>query len=593
MGTSPQDAIHFGCRRCQARLWAAPCQAGRRLRCPFCQLVATVPTAEEATARAGKPGPDAEYALHEGSEPPGPQPPYIAVTCPVCATRMVARPDQVGQTLVCPDCDTAVEVRAPVEPPAPKRPIRPADPGDEYPLWGVGQPPPEVTAVYQTYIPVVCSVCRTRMLATEAEVGQTLTCPDCGTAAAVPPLAPPPARQHVPTPAGDEDATYAVRASSGRPGAEAAAYQTHFPVLCPLCGTRLHAAPEQVGEQLICPDCRTPIPVRAPAAAPPAIDPMAGAEAAYAIGAPVRPPPWKPIFTSIWDQEGEEGREEETEDEQQTDEGQPTRRLARRRPARAPAPVPGRWWRGIAGFLLEQGVWPRWLMLTGGMMVVLFLSGAALVVAISLGIDVGLGGLGFALLALSLSGLAAIAAVLWLAVFGAWAVVIVVDTAAGADAIENWPDGPYQDWLPDAFYLVNATAFAAAPGMLLRWLPAHSPVPDGPFVAASLFLMFPIVFLSMLERGSAIWPLSGAILASLLWRWWAWLLFYVAAAVLLTFAVGLAALALLALGGWGSVPAVCILAGAALLYFRLLGRLGMVCAGVEEHRPAEPRRAVP
>ena len=446
----PENAIDFGCLQCQARLWAGPSEAGQRLRCPFCQFVQPVPTAKEAAARAAKSGPESEYGLHEGSEPQGPEQEYITLTCPVCATRLVAAPDQVGQTLKCPDCDTVVEVRVPVAPAIQRRPIRPATPGDEYPLWGVGQPPPDVKAVYQTYIPVVCPVCRTRMLGTEAEVGQKLTCPDCGTATVVPPPAPKPARRSVPAPAAADDADYALREDAGRPGRDSAGYEALFPVVCPLCQTRLHAAPEQVGQELICPDCQTPILVRAPAAAPPKIDPMAGAEAGYSIVPTAEMPAWQPVFTSVWAEDEADAQGGQNEG------GPPPQRVSPRGTIRPPEAVQGSLWRGIAGFLLMPTIWPRWLLFSAGMLGVLILAWIAVFFSMIPQIPAWIFGLGF-------SGLAGMFAILWLVVFSATAVVIVVETASGADSIENWPEGPYQDWMPDAFYVVNSWRSARYP----------------------------------------------------------------------------------------------------------------------------------
>ncbi len=566
MSQRRKNAIDFGCPRCQARLWAEPSEVGRRLRCPFCQFVLPVPTARQAAAWAAKSGVDAEYALHEGTGPTSTVPESITVTCPVCATRIAATREQMGQKVPCPDCNTPVEVRESVKSAPPKRSVRTMDPAEEYPLWGVGQPPPNVKAVYQTYIPVECSLCRTRMLATEAEVGQKLTCPDCGTATVVPPLAKPASRHGAGAPADGKETSYDVRADGGTPAPEPAAYESYFPVICPLCNTRLHASPEQVGQELVCPDCQTHIPVLAPTASPRKIDPMAGSEVPYTVGAIAERPPWQPVFTSVF-------AETEQVDRRGAKAGEPpAEQVMRRSLLQPPEVVPPGLWRSTVGFLFMETVWPRWLVFSGSMIVVYWLLTFAASLARVESISTWILGLGY-------SGLAGTAAIVWLVVFSANMMVIVVETAAGADSIEGWPDGPYQDWMPDAFYVVNALTFSAIPGVALEWLLADSHMPTGPWLAVSLFTGFPITLLSMLEWGSAIRPLSRSILASLLWSWWAWSLFYMATAALLSASVALAMLVIWGLGGWGAVPAAPILVGSLLIFFRLLGRLGMVCGG--------------
>jgi DNA-directed RNA polymerase subunit M/transcription elongation factor TFIIS len=163
--------------------------AGRRGRCAACRAEFTVPTAS-----APAPVPIRSIAdMFDDEEGP---PQYIAVECRLCQTRMYGRPDQVGQKLKCPDCGTRNEV-----PPPPKRKpknLPAALEGDQYELWDAGDHPmPAALAATQpNYIAVTCRHCDTLMYATEKQVGQAITCPDCGKSQKVLlPAKPKPARQ--------------------------------------------------------------------------------------------------------------------------------------------------------------------------------------------------------------------------------------------------------------------------------------------------------------------------------------------------------------------------------------------------------------
>ena len=185
VASSRKARIRFGCPRCLSRVEAPQSHVGAKLRCPFCHAPLVVPKESSATHEGE------EYAM---SGPTGRQPgaetwqAYLAVVCPVCSTRMYATEDQVGQEMACPDCGTMVTVRRPAE--APDKDTPQPNLAEEYPLYpGGGQPPPSAREVYQAYIPVVCPVCKTRMLATQEQVGQPLVCPDCDTPTVVPPPA--------------------------------------------------------------------------------------------------------------------------------------------------------------------------------------------------------------------------------------------------------------------------------------------------------------------------------------------------------------------------------------------------------------------
>jgi hypothetical protein len=87
------------------------------------------------------------------------------------------------------------------------------------------------------------------------------------------------------------------------------------------------------------------------------------------------------------------------------------------------------------------------------------------------------------------------------------------------------------------------------------------------------FVLYPIALLSALEANSIWVPLTVPVLLSLLRWWWAWLTFYLLAGLL---AAGLATVFLFSMAS--SLDLLQLLLGplvaaAALIYFRLLGRL--------------------
>jgi DNA-directed RNA polymerase subunit M/transcription elongation factor TFIIS len=99
----------------------------------------------------------------------------------VCQTRLFGRQNQIGQPLKCPDCGAETILKAPVPEKAKATPA--ALEGDQYELWDADAAPlpDEIRAAQPKYIAVVCRVCGTLMHATESQIGQELTCPDCAT----------------------------------------------------------------------------------------------------------------------------------------------------------------------------------------------------------------------------------------------------------------------------------------------------------------------------------------------------------------------------------------------------------------------------
>ena len=162
---------------------------------------------------------------------------------------------------------------------------------------------------------------------------------------------------------------------------------------------------------------------------------------------------------------------------------------------------------------------------------------------------------------------------LWLAFVSACALAVVRDTANGCGAIQSWPDLAFFDWFLEALYLFNGFWVSVLPGMGIAWWLAISGQQGYAVRGASLFFFLPIVLLSMLERGSFMSVISLPVCRTFGTAWRGWASFYLATGILLT-AAGNAVLAALSVAEvWGIVAAISLAPIVWLIYFRLLGRL--------------------
>ena len=186
------DAVAVGdCRACGTRVYGPEDQIGREVACPDCGTKVVFARRPEPRAAKNRPADEeAAYAIRDDVQQPAGSSSVadqvdIRVHCPVCDTLLYGTPDQVGKHILCPDCYTPVEV-----PPPKARASKPTathSVDDEYALQvDVDQPAREAVSQEEPPIPVVCSLCRTRMHATPDQVGEMITCPDCGTPMVVP-----------------------------------------------------------------------------------------------------------------------------------------------------------------------------------------------------------------------------------------------------------------------------------------------------------------------------------------------------------------------------------------------------------------------
>lgn len=560
--TPGKRTIRFACRNCTTRLSAPLRAAGKTLRCPYCFTELVVPKESATVRREG-------YDLSEATEEPfvpTTEPAYVTVVCPVCATRMYATKDQIGQTMTCPDCGATAVVREPEPTAAPE--LTPPVTTEEYAvLRDQGQPSPDNREVYQAYIPVVCPTCETRMLATERDVGQEIACPDCQTRVRVPPLAIKAPSQPYRRTAEEREDDYDV--GRGRTGRG----QSEFLLVCGVCHTRLYATRDQVGHEILCPDCYTPILVpEAPAAA------ETGPEEVEAYDVTTSaPPPLEitiPGYEPIVDDGPLRRKKDPIEERRERELAEQSQRPRKRRKSE-PLPTLGfTFFSGVFNFPFYHGVWNRWIGLSGGMFGVVLIA------------------------MMSSIAFVCFAAVL-LASFLAWFMVtmadmldIVRDTAAGADEVEP-TEQLWMDRLFECLFPLFALGVAVLPAVGLAQLGMTMPW----IAPACVFFLFPVVLLSMMANGSPVIPFSPSVFASLLFSCRAWAVFYG-----LTFLMGAA----IAMIGWllslVTVLSITLIGGlffivpllfdalvlavalvwAMLVYSRLLGRLAWYCSQGEE-----------
>lgn len=438
----------------------------------------------------------------------------------------------------------------------------------------------------ERYVLVTCGVCRTRMHPPAEWVGRTIHCPDCGTAAIVPqpPLARPKPRQADPGEyalgenwSREPTARPAIIAPAGEPstGEQSTGDEAKRPeatsnlvlVKCTVCGTRMHFPASAIGRKARCPDCNT-------------INPI--------VGNPIKGSTETPKGATPKPRRGKPSVGEPTADNPpdllagQYDVGAahapppvPTSFVAPRAIVeRLVVPDPPRWtfFSGVFGFPWSRGVLPRWAGIASGLLV------AGGTMAIVLG-NVNGRGLGReTVLAAGALGLLVFFSLVWSLSYAAGCMLVIVrETAEGADEMNESPDIDWRDWIFQLVYMGEIMAQGVAIGWFVRWLlklalPGTAAPEIG--LATVTFVAFPVLLLSALESGSALLPFSGPILRSLFRLTWAWALFYLLTAALLIPILAVAALIATPIATLGWLAPAPLVAAYLLIYARLLGRLG-------------------
>lgn len=542
--------IPFNCRLCGTLLRGSLAEVATELVCPDCGTRTFVPPPKKVDPKAvvgAAAGTDRdEYGVHE---PNVASANVIPVVCSLCSSRLMARTDQVGQKIQCPDCGAKTVVS-----PATRIDTRAVmgvmaetgrTPADDY---GVNIPqtlvPP--TKATPTEIILACPMCGRKVMAPTSHAGRDVACPDCGTLIPVPIQKPTPPTASPTTPAATPPIQETQREKV-----------VHIGVACPRCGTRIHATDRQVGQKLPCPDCNTPITVPPPKADAPVEERIVSGAEEYAVSAPPEVLAQTPRSARSLPPEPTDDPDYDFLDE--VDDPEMRWQLRDRSNELA--------------FLGHPGASSRWFAFSlGGFAVFLMLALSFMIFGLPGSWDPTALAWFAALLSLVVAGAACLA---WTALFSVNLLAIVQDTSAGNHVVQNWPEGDWTEQIGECFYVLNSCMVSFIPvTILLQTCP-----PTRPFAMylylTGLWITLPVVMLAMLETGSVFMPISANIATSLLRRPGAWAWFYLRSFGLI--ALGLA----MYIAFWRhfcgpiAMPVLAPMATAlAMVYARWLGILG-------------------
>jgi DNA-directed RNA polymerase subunit M/transcription elongation factor TFIIS len=512
----------------------------------------------------------------------------LRFACPQCMTLLKVSPSLAGQRRRCPRCHLVLEV--------PRKSQRELQ-TEEYPLNRATGP---LSGDQPAFIPVVCEVCKTRIYSTVELVGQSIVCPECGKSTIVPAPAAPAEPAAAPVAAEgydlfDEAASHAAAVDSTK------SHGSLVRVICTRCGTMMYANEDQIGQEILCPDCGVMTVVRPPEEDLKKRRFRTAAEVGdYAVIPETMPPPPPPPRRKP-------AASEETDDSglPTWEEMHPRRTGPQDRPPLPPAakrPAPrAKEERSEASE--GRPTLPRWPFLSGTFSFPFSRSGRAVafVLAAWAILPVGLwqeciklGGISDGrtlFLGAIYGGIAMILAVMWIAFASACALTAVRDTANGSDEILSWPDMAFVDWMLDPFYLIDSACVSLAPAIVVALCQTKSFQLDPRVAAAGAFFVFPVALLSMLERNSPLGAISLPVYRTFWMAWRGWLTFFILTAPLLAAGGAVVKYAHPAGRFYELIGGTVALSLVWLIYFRFLGRLAWYCA--EYTTTPEPEEAEP
>jgi len=242
--------IEFHCHRCQHPQKVDESKVGQQVYCQVCYFPLTVPA--EST---NKPVDESQlYALDakpwDGQEVQD-RPELMSFPCTLCNAVIGVRIEQVGEEIICAECGKKNIVPKSIAQKAEAKLQHKLDqvieslmPKATYSLSHGTNAPSEDGAKQFLFL---CRLCGTRLFATEEQVGTFVTCPDCTTKTKVPSQTLHIETAPLPPLVSEEEEDEEPTSGSSK--------EYVVPVICRLCGTRMHAKESQIGQFKTCPDC--------------------------------------------------------------------------------------------------------------------------------------------------------------------------------------------------------------------------------------------------------------------------------------------------------------------------------------------------
>jgi hypothetical protein len=440
---------------------------------------------------------------------------------------------------------------------------RPATPDTIDPLMLGPQPLPK-PKVNREEVAVVCYLCRTRMYAPVAKIGQTIQCPDCHSLNEVKaPKAPPEKKKTGPTL--DDVSDFGLGDPIERP-----AYR---PLVTPkgeyAALAEFDPAQRPAGWDYPVPGGHAP--------SKPAATAVTAAAAAYdrddddddddieiTIAAPVERIEIKPEIKPLPPPDPQDDLYDGKYDDGLI--GDNVDRSAPEAWKKAPLVI------GILGFLFYTSTIPRLVLYILGLIFAVNIAHSAIGYSMSEDASEQVAAIFF-------SGLSIVSLGMWVLSFAAVLLAIVQDTANGQDDVTSYPEWNIVDWIMTSMYFPAAAFVAGLPGsiftvaMLTVGLdPTYGAFAAGAPLVLSWIALFPVVLFSMLAEGSVLSPYSPATYRSMQQASEGWVFFYMYAillGILGSISLAMAGLPYLIANAFGCVGLVVI----GLLYCRILGRL--------------------
>jgi len=394
-----------------------------------------------------------------------------------------------------------------------------------------------------THVDVVCPTCQARLHPQVKRKEYTVKCPDCFVPVLVPTAETVLAqlkeqrRLERRAPVG----TYGLSNSEEAPR-EIAKSVT---IVCWKCEARLDPPLKAEPRRIRCPDCRSPVEV-------PSLEEVRRAElrrkkkqrkrpevGQYEVGS--APETIRPS-TFYLDKQGEIRQEELP-------------------------PQPGStFFSGTFDFPWRQAVIQRWIYMSVGWTLFGVMAAVIFTLFVRFGAVSAAGLVFLALPAFWLGGTTA-------AYTSACFVPIVIETSAGADQIDGWPDPVFKEWAIQLIYmsfiLLETTVASYGVAQLAHYMTGWFWWP----MLAFAYISFPIILTSSLEANSTFVPLSPAILVSLFRSAHWWLTFYVITGLMGFVFLQVVAGIRFVMPQLAMVVPVPLFVAMTLIYARLLGRL--------------------